>query len=89
MLRVIGDPVPFGNSSLLLAGGLARHHNLLQPCPGDRFARIPGDSEAARGPGGAAQAAHEAVRYEHADRLWFAALASSGLKNVVAGLPSV
>ncbi|GAA1122673.1 hypothetical protein GCM10009577_52220 [Streptomyces javensis] len=27
------NPVPFGNSSLLLAGGLARHHRLLEPCP--------------------------------------------------------
>ncbi|MGY0064165.1 alpha/beta hydrolase [Streptomyces sp. LZ34] len=29
--------MPFGNSSLLLEGGLARHHGLLEPCPGDRL----------------------------------------------------
>ncbi|CAM5511894.1 hypothetical protein SANTM175S_07715 [Streptomyces antimycoticus] len=50
------DPVPFGNSSLLLRGGLAPHHGLLEPCPGDRFSGVPGGSETARGPGVAAAA---------------------------------
>lgn len=50
------DPVPFRNSSLLLRGGLAPHHGLLEPCPGDRFSGVPGGSETARGPGVAAAA---------------------------------
>jgi hypothetical protein len=45
------DPVPFGNSSLLLGAGLAFHHGLLDPCPGDRLSGVPGGSEAARVPG--------------------------------------
>jgi len=54
--------VPFGISSFLLAGGLARHHSLLEPCSVDRFARIPGNSEAAHGPGGAAAPGHSQER---------------------------
>lgn len=44
-------PVPFGMSSLLLGAGLAFHHGLLEPCPGDRLSGVPGGSEAARVPG--------------------------------------
>jgi transposase-like protein len=48
------DAVSFGNSSLLLGVGVARHNGLLEPCPCDRLTGVPGGTEAARGPGGAA-----------------------------------
>jgi hypothetical protein len=47
-------PVSFGNSSLLLGVGMARHDGLLEACPGDRLTGVPGSTQAARGPGGAA-----------------------------------
>lgn len=34
MLNAGSDPVPFGNSSLLLEAGVARHDGLLQPLSG-------------------------------------------------------
>ncbi|MFF2159767.1 hypothetical protein ACFVWP_03415 [Streptomyces sp. NPDC058175] len=54
--------VPFGNSSLLLGGGLARHHGLLEPCPGDRLTGVSGGTQASRGSGGAAAPEHDQGR---------------------------
>ncbi|MFI0772378.1 hypothetical protein ACH4TQ_47070 [Streptomyces sp. NPDC021218] len=89
--------MPFGNSSLLLGGGLARHHGLLDPCPVIvslvyQVARKPLAVPALLLRRDASKGAellvrrHEnavlrrqqsgPVRYERADRLWFAALSS-------------
>ncbi len=92
------DLVPFGNSSLLLAGGLARHHRLLEPCSmivslvyqvTRKLLAVPAvvlRRDAAKN-AELLLLRHEnavlrkqltrPVRYEHAGRLWFAALSSA------------
>jgi transposase InsO family protein len=50
--------VPFGNSSLLFAGGLAHHHEPLELCRGGRLTRVQGCPGAAVGPCGAAAPGH-------------------------------
>jgi hypothetical protein len=56
--RAVLAAVPFVNWSLLLAGGVARHEGLLAPCLGDRLIGVPGGTQAARGPRGAAAPRH-------------------------------
>jgi hypothetical protein len=66
--------VLFGHSSLLLGVGLARHDGPLEPCSGDRLTAVAVARMLLSVAAVLRRQLTGPVRYEPADRLWFAAL---------------